>query len=139
MILEDLIYSAFSNHRVLNHAVSYLMDDTISAGDDHSHDQHEYAFDYADHDEDFRLADHDSIHNINFDIVDNSNLNLENENKFIDDEADDTIADDNIDLQKDQDPSLNKAVNEVFPMSSHRFCMWHITKKLSNKNKILLE
>nr|KAJ0213731.1 hypothetical protein LSAT_V11C400218510 [Lactuca sativa] len=32
-----------------------------------------------------------------------------------------------------QDPALNKAVNEVFPVSSHMFCMWHITKKLPNK------
>nr|KAJ0207731.1 hypothetical protein LSAT_V11C500268080 [Lactuca sativa] len=33
----------------------------------------------------------------------------------------------------DQDPALNKVVNEVFPMSAHRFCMWHITKRLPNK------
>nr|KAJ0199846.1 hypothetical protein LSAT_V11C600316700 [Lactuca sativa] len=80
------------------------MDDTISAGDDHSHDQQQYPIDYADHDEDFGLTDHDSLHNIDFDIGDNSNLNLdaENKNKFIDDEADDTIADDNIVLQKEQ-------------------------------------
>ncbi|CAI9290111.1 unnamed protein product [Lactuca saligna] len=108
------------------------MDDTISVGDDHSHDQHEYPIDYADHDEEFGLADHDSLHNIDFDIGYNSNLNLvedplehvqnhidvnsvyhfgessshnqdaKNENEFIDDEADDTIVDDNIDLQKEQ-------------------------------------
>ena len=38
------------------------MDDTISAGDDHIHDQHEYPIDYADDDEDFGLAYHDSLH-----------------------------------------------------------------------------
>nr|KAJ0198847.1 hypothetical protein LSAT_V11C600333120 [Lactuca sativa] len=36
----------------------------------------------------------------------------------------------------DQDPTLKRVVNEVFPMSAHRFCMWHITKKLPNKVNI---
>ncbi|CAI9298795.1 unnamed protein product [Lactuca saligna] len=142
------------------------MDDTISASEDHSHDQHEYPIDYADHDEDFGLADHDSLDNIDFEID-------ENENEFIDDEEYDTIADDNIDLQKEAgfdvrlgtirttksdiitqrhllcnwedkprtaqldtlDPqhSINKAVTEVLPISSHRFCLWNITKQLRNK------
>nr|KAJ0215692.1 hypothetical protein LSAT_V11C300111870 [Lactuca sativa] len=72
------------------------------AGDDHIHDQHEYPIDYADDDEDFELSDHDSRYNIDFEIGENSNLNRENENEIIDDETDDTIADDNIDLQKGQ-------------------------------------
>ena len=52
------------------------MDNTISAGDDHIHDQHEYPNDYAHDYEDFGLADHDSLHNIYFQISENSNLNL---------------------------------------------------------------
>ncbi|CAI9299002.1 unnamed protein product [Lactuca saligna] len=76
------------------------MDDTISAGDDHIHDQHEYPIDYADEDQDFELSDDDSLHNIDFEIDENTNLNLENENQLFDDDADDTIADDNIDLPK---------------------------------------
>nr|KAJ0184771.1 hypothetical protein LSAT_V11C900462500 [Lactuca sativa] len=78
------------------------MDDTVSTGDDHIHDQHEYPKDYAHDYEDFGLADHDSLHNIDFQISENSNLNLDNEIEFIDHEADYTIADDNIDLQKEQ-------------------------------------
>nr|KAJ0201211.1 hypothetical protein LSAT_V11C600333650 [Lactuca sativa] len=30
---------------------------------------------------------------------------------------------------------LNKAINEVFPMSAHRFCMWHITKKTAKQGE----
>nr|KAJ0200280.1 hypothetical protein LSAT_V11C600333110 [Lactuca sativa] len=48
------------------------MDDTILAGDDHIHDQHEYPKDY----EDFGLRDHDFLHNVEFQISENSNLNL---------------------------------------------------------------
>ncbi|CAI9289023.1 unnamed protein product [Lactuca saligna] len=79
------------------------MNDELSSGDDHIHDQHEYPIDYEDDDEDFKLSDHDSLHNIHFEISENSNLNgdAENENGFINDERDDIIADDNIDLQKD--------------------------------------
>nr|KAJ0198512.1 hypothetical protein LSAT_V11C700366560 [Lactuca sativa] len=33
----------------------------------------------------------------------------------------------------DQDPSLKKAIDKVFPLAHHRLCMWHITKKLPNK------
>nr|KAJ0187546.1 hypothetical protein LSAT_V11C900505120 [Lactuca sativa] len=33
----------------------------------------------------------------------------------------------------DQDLALNKVVNEVFPMSSHRFCVWHITKNCQTR------
>ncbi|VFQ73603.1 unnamed protein product [Cuscuta campestris] len=33
----------------------------------------------------------------------------------------------------DQDPSLHTAVSEVFPHTTHRYCMWHITKKLGGK------
>ncbi|CAI9273794.1 unnamed protein product [Lactuca saligna] len=101
------------------------MDTKISTGGDHIHDQHEYPIDYADDDEDFGLANYDSLHNINFEIGKNSNLNLvedplehiqnhidvnsdnhfgesKNENEFIDDETDYTIVDDNIDLQKEE-------------------------------------
>nr|KAJ0200768.1 hypothetical protein LSAT_V11C600333660 [Lactuca sativa] len=52
------------------------MDDTVSASDDHIHDQHEYPKDYAHDYEDFGLANHDSLHNIDFQISENSNLNL---------------------------------------------------------------
>ncbi|CAI9293503.1 unnamed protein product [Lactuca saligna] len=82
--------------RLLNRAENQLMDNTISAGDDHIHDQHEYPNDYVDDDEDFGLADHDSLHNIDFQI------DAEHKNEFIYDEADETIADNNIDLQKEQ-------------------------------------
>nr|KAJ0211604.1 hypothetical protein LSAT_V11C400171750 [Lactuca sativa] len=34
-----------------------------------------------------------------------------------------------MDNHKKCDPALNNVVNEVLPMSHHRFCMWHITKK----------
>ncbi|CAI9268928.1 unnamed protein product [Lactuca saligna] len=78
------------------------MDDIVSAGDDRIHDQHEYPKDYAHDYEDFRLADHDSLHNIDFLISENSNLYLENKIKFSDNEADYSIADDKIDLQKEQ-------------------------------------
>ncbi|XP_052621944.1 protein FAR1-RELATED SEQUENCE 5-like [Lactuca sativa] len=33
----------------------------------------------------------------------------------------------------DQDPALKKAIDKVFPLTHHRLCMWHITKKLPNK------
>nr|KAJ0224749.1 hypothetical protein LSAT_V11C100008110 [Lactuca sativa] len=33
----------------------------------------------------------------------------------------------------DQDPTLKKAIDKVFPLAHHRLCMWHITKKLPNK------
>nr|KAJ0207952.1 hypothetical protein LSAT_V11C500292920 [Lactuca sativa] len=80
------------------------MDDTISVGDDHIHDQREYPKHYAHDYEDFGLADHDSLHYIDFQISENSNLNLDAENEFDfnDNEADYTIADDNIDFQKEQ-------------------------------------
>ncbi|CAI9286824.1 unnamed protein product [Lactuca saligna] len=198
------------------------MDDTVSAGDDHIHDQHEYPKDY----EDFGLRDHDSLNNVEFQISENSNLNLGsrdakflvvkmlerkknipsfsfdfkvvekklnsifwadetakyNYNAFGDVVSLDATFNMNkydmvlvpftgIDNHKKcvtfgvgllsredgssyswllraflktfkkqptlvltyQDLALNKAVNEVFPMSAHRFCMWHITKKLPNK------
>ncbi|GAU52020.1 hypothetical protein TSUD_418370, partial [Trifolium subterraneum] len=45
----------------------------------------------------------------------------------------------------DQDQAMTNAVEEVFEGSSHRFCMWHILKKLSekvggslNENKIFM-
>ncbi|CAI9299012.1 unnamed protein product [Lactuca saligna] len=34
----------------------------------------------------------------------------------------------------DQDPALEKAIDNVFPLAHHRLCMWHITKKLPNKS-----
>ncbi|CAI9295649.1 unnamed protein product [Lactuca saligna] len=84
----------------------------LKVGDDHIHDQHEYPIDYADDDEDFELCDHDSLYNIEFEIGENSNLNGENENEFIDDETDDTIANDNMDLQKDHvKPKINSTVD----------------------------
>nr|KAJ0188718.1 hypothetical protein LSAT_V11C900505140 [Lactuca sativa] len=88
------------------------MDDTISAGDDHIHDQHEYPIDYADDDEDFgetltykfedpleHIQNHIDV-NSNYHLGESSNHNqdAENENEFIDDEADDAIVDDSIDL-----------------------------------------
>ncbi|VFQ93829.1 unnamed protein product [Cuscuta campestris] len=33
----------------------------------------------------------------------------------------------------DQDPSLTTAISEVFPQTTHRYCMWHITKKVGKK------
>nr|KAJ0186182.1 hypothetical protein LSAT_V11C900487470 [Lactuca sativa] len=33
----------------------------------------------------------------------------------------------------DQDPSMKKAVNFVFPESKHKLCLWHITQKLEEK------
>nr|KAJ0187130.1 hypothetical protein LSAT_V11C900472830 [Lactuca sativa] len=36
----------------------------------------------------------------------------------------------------DQDPALKKAIDKVFPLAHHRLCMWHITKKLPNKECI---
>jgi len=33
----------------------------------------------------------------------------------------------------DQDAALKKAVEAFFPNSRHRFCMWHIMKKLPAK------
>ncbi|CAI9287519.1 unnamed protein product [Lactuca saligna] len=49
------------------------MDDTLSIGDDHIHDQHEYPKDY----EDFGLRDYDSLRNVEFQISNNSNLNID--------------------------------------------------------------
>ncbi|XP_023772445.2 protein FAR1-RELATED SEQUENCE 5-like [Lactuca sativa] len=37
----------------------------------------------------------------------------------------------------DQDPALKKAIDKVFPLAHHRLCMWHITKKLPNKNEFI--
>ncbi|CAI9299669.1 unnamed protein product [Lactuca saligna] len=89
---------------MFNRVVNYLKDDTLSAGDDYVHDQHEYPKDYPHHYDDFGLADHDSLHNIDFQISENSNLNLdaENEFEFNDNLTNYTIADDNIDFQKEQ-------------------------------------
>ncbi|CAI9300121.1 unnamed protein product [Lactuca saligna] len=36
-------------------------------------------------------------------------------------------------VKSDQDPTLKKAINTVFPSAHHRLCMWHITKKFPNK------
>ncbi|XP_021775628.1 protein FAR1-RELATED SEQUENCE 5-like [Chenopodium quinoa] len=36
-------------------------------------------------------------------------------------------------LITDQDPAMKITVNSVFEQCEHRFCMWHITKKLPNK------
>ncbi|GKC00402.1 FAR1-related sequence 5-like protein, partial [Tanacetum coccineum] len=33
----------------------------------------------------------------------------------------------------DQDPVMKNAIEEIFPDSRHRLCMWHIMKKLSGK------
>ncbi|KAI3820774.1 hypothetical protein L1987_08322 [Smallanthus sonchifolius] len=33
----------------------------------------------------------------------------------------------------DQDPAMKKAIQEVFTMSRHRLCMWHIMQKLAEK------
>ena len=33
----------------------------------------------------------------------------------------------------DQDPSMKIAIEECFPNSRHRLCMWHIMQKLSTK------
>ncbi|XP_023754957.1 protein FAR1-RELATED SEQUENCE 5-like [Lactuca sativa] len=33
----------------------------------------------------------------------------------------------------DQDSSMKKAINFVFPESKHKLCMWHITQKLEEK------
>ncbi|KAM0050910.1 putative Zinc finger, SWIM-type, MULE transposase domain, FHY3/FAR1 family [Helianthus debilis subsp. tardiflorus] len=33
----------------------------------------------------------------------------------------------------DQDPAMKQAIEEVFPISRHRFCMWHIMKKVADK------
>ncbi|GJX20255.1 FAR1 DNA binding domain, zinc finger, SWIM-type, MULE transposase domain containing protein [Tanacetum coccineum] len=33
----------------------------------------------------------------------------------------------------DQDPAMKNAIEEIFPDSTHRLCMWHIMKKLSGK------
>ncbi|CAI9300105.1 unnamed protein product [Lactuca saligna] len=123
------------------------MDDTVSAGDDHIHDQHEYPKDYAHDYEDFGLADHDSLHNMDFQISDTSNLNLdehplehiqdqmyenseyhfgdcsshkeaENELEFNDNEADYNIDDDNIDFQKDDAEQSHVTHDYVSPGGS---------------------
>ncbi|KAI3767901.1 hypothetical protein L2E82_18330 [Cichorium intybus] len=36
-------------------------------------------------------------------------------------------------ILSDQDPAMKKAVEEVFPLSHHRLCMWHITAKFPKK------
>ncbi|GJU56695.1 FAR1-related sequence 5-like protein [Tanacetum coccineum] len=33
----------------------------------------------------------------------------------------------------DQDPAMKNAIEEIFPDSRHRLCMWHIMKKLAGK------
>ncbi|KAF5806235.1 putative MULE transposase domain, FHY3/FAR1 family [Helianthus annuus] len=33
----------------------------------------------------------------------------------------------------DQDPAMKQAIEEVFPISRHRLCMWHIMKKVADK------
>ncbi|KAK8914272.1 Protein FAR1-RELATED SEQUENCE 5 [Platanthera zijinensis] len=33
----------------------------------------------------------------------------------------------------DQDPAMRAAIEQVFPFARHRFCIWHITKKLTEK------
>ncbi|XP_035842071.1 protein FAR1-RELATED SEQUENCE 5-like [Helianthus annuus] len=33
----------------------------------------------------------------------------------------------------DQDPAMKQAIEEVFPISRHRCCMWHIMKKVADK------
>ncbi|XP_035835705.1 protein FAR1-RELATED SEQUENCE 2-like [Helianthus annuus] len=33
----------------------------------------------------------------------------------------------------DQDPAMKQAIEEVFPISRHRSCMWHIMKKVADK------
>jgi zinc finger SWIM domain-containing protein 3 len=38
----------------------------------------------------------------------------------------------------DQDPSVRQIINDAFPRSRHRFCMWHIMQKLSTKVLFLL-
>ncbi|XP_073047683.1 protein FAR1-RELATED SEQUENCE 5-like [Primulina eburnea] len=33
----------------------------------------------------------------------------------------------------DQDPALTKAISQVFPRTTHRYCLWHILNKFSEK------
>ncbi|XP_035840368.1 protein FAR1-RELATED SEQUENCE 5-like [Helianthus annuus] len=33
----------------------------------------------------------------------------------------------------DQDPAMKQAIEEVFPISRHKLCMWHIMKKVADK------
>ncbi|XP_073152437.1 protein FAR-RED IMPAIRED RESPONSE 1-like [Henckelia pumila] len=33
----------------------------------------------------------------------------------------------------DQDPSMTKAIAQVFPQTMHRYCLWHILNKFSEK------
>ena len=33
----------------------------------------------------------------------------------------------------DQDPAMKVAIQKVFDTSTHRLCMWHVMKKLSEK------
>ena len=33
----------------------------------------------------------------------------------------------------DQDPAMKIAIEEIFPDSRHRLCMWHIMQKLTGK------
>ncbi|XP_035834305.1 protein FAR1-RELATED SEQUENCE 5-like [Helianthus annuus] len=36
----------------------------------------------------------------------------------------------------DQDPAMKQAIEEVFPISRHRLCMWHIMRKVADKADI---
>ena len=36
-------------------------------------------------------------------------------------------------LITDQDPAMKVAINAKFPLTTHRFCIWHIMRKLSEK------
>ena len=36
-------------------------------------------------------------------------------------------------LITDQDPAMKVAIEDVFKSTTHRFCLWHIMKKLSEK------
>ena len=36
-------------------------------------------------------------------------------------------------LITDQDPAMKIAISQVFKSTKHRFCMWHIMKKLNDK------
>ncbi|XP_035837256.1 protein FAR1-RELATED SEQUENCE 6-like [Helianthus annuus] len=38
----------------------------------------------------------------------------------------------------DQDPAMKQAIEEVFPISRRRLCMWHIMKKVADKHLLLL-
>lgn len=36
-------------------------------------------------------------------------------------------------ITTDQDPAMKNAIEKIFYSSSHRFCMWHIMEKVSEK------